>query len=168
MSKNGVIGRGQRLPWRLPSEMQHFVRTTMGKPVIMGRKTFETMKAPLAGRTNIVVTRNPHYAREGIHVATDLEGAIALGQAQCVVDGRDEIMVAGGAQIYALALPRATRLYVTVVEAVLEGDTRFPPLDFDAWRELHRETFAADAANSHDYSISVWERRVPLPECERP
>lgn len=160
MSRNGVIGRGQRLPWRLPREMQFFVRTTMGKPVIMGRKTFESMKAPLAGRTNIVITRDPSYRREGIKVATDLAGAIALAEAQCQVDGGDEIMVAGGAEIYALALPVATRLYVTTVDVELEGDTHFPDIDFGAWRELSREEFAADAANSHAYSIAVLERKA--------
>ena len=90
MSKNGVIGRDQRLPWRLPKEMQFFVRTTMGKPVIMGRKTFESMKAPLAGRTNIVITRDPSYAREGVKVAADLDAALAIAQAQCALDGRDK------------------------------------------------------------------------------
>lgn len=161
MSNNGVIGRGQRLPWRLPSEMQFFVRTTMGKPVIMGRKTFESMKAPLAGRTNIVITRDVDYRREGIKVAGDLAGAVALAEAQCLLDGRDEIMVAGGAEIYALALPIATRLYVTTVDADIDGDTYFPDVDFGQWQELSRETFAADAANSHAYSIAVLERKAP-------
>lgn len=159
MSKNGVIGRGQRLPWRLPKEMQFFVATTMGKPVIMGRKTFESMKAPLAGRTNIVITRDPGYRRAGVQVAANLAEAIALGKAQCLVDGRDEIMVAGGAEIYALALPVATRLYVTTVDVELEGDTYFPAMDFAGWRELRRENFPADAANSHAYSIALFERK---------
>jgi len=158
MSTNGVIGRGQRLPWRLPAEMQHFVRTTMGKPVIMGRKTFESMKAPLAGRTNIVISGDADYQREGIRVAQDLQGAIAIAEAQCLVDGRDEIIVAGGAQIYALALPVATRLYVTVVETDVEGDTHFPDVDFSQWEQLSSEQFAAVRANSHAYTISVWER----------
>lgn len=158
MSRNGVIGRGQRLPWRLPKEMQFFVRTTMGKPVIMGRKTFESMKAPLAGRTNIVITRDSRYNRQGIKVAADLDAAIALAEAQCLVDGRDEVMVAGGAQIYALALPLATRLYVTTVEVELEGDTHFPDVDFSGWRELSSEYFAADAANSHAFTIALFER----------
>jgi dihydrofolate reductase len=159
MSRNRIIGRDQRLPWRLPKEMQFFVSTTMGKPVIMGRKTFESMKAPLAGRTNIVITRDTHYHREGIKVAANLSGAIALGEAQCAADGGDEIMVAGGAQIYALALPLATRLYATTVDVELEGDTLFPDIDFSVWQELSREDFPADAANSHAFSIAVLERR---------
>jgi dihydrofolate reductase len=163
MSTNGVIGRGQRLPWRLPKEMQFFVRTTLGKPVIMGRKTFESMKAPLPGRTNIVVTRDEDYQREGIKVANDLAGALVQAEAQCLVDGRDEIMVAGGAQIYALALPIATRLYVTTVDADIQGDTFFPELDLDGWQELSQESFAADAANSHAYSIAIYERLVQAP-----
>ena len=158
MSKNGVIGRDQRLPWRLPKEMQFFVRTTMGKPVIMGRKTFESMKAPLAGRTNIVVTRDRNYAREGVKVAADLETALAIARAQCELDGRDEIIVAGGAEIYAMALPVATRLYVTTVDIDVEGDTHFPPLDFSDWQQVGAETHPEDDANSHAFTIAVYER----------
>lgn len=158
MSKNGVIGRDQRLPWRLPKEMQFFVRTTMGKPVIMGRKTFESMKAPLAGRTNIVITRDATYSREGIKVAADLDAALALAQAQCLVDGRDEIIVAGGAQIYALALPIATRLYATTVDVEVEGDTHFPDFDLAEWRQVGTQTHPQDAANSHAFTITVYER----------
>ena len=163
MSRNGVIGRGNRLPWRLPKDMQFFMATTMGKPVIMGRRTFESMKAPLPGRTNIVITRNADYHREGIKVAHDLSAALALAEAQCLIDGRDEIMVAGGADIYRLALPVATRLYVTTVDADLDGDTFFPEIDFKQWREVRSESFPADAANSYPFTIAVFERPGPAP-----
>jgi dihydrofolate reductase len=162
MSRNRVIGRGARLPWRLPKDMQFFVATTMGKPVIMGRRTFETMKAPLAGRTNIVITRNADYHRQGIKVAGDLDAALALAQEQCAIDGCDEIVVAGGADIYRLALPAATRLYVTLIDADVEGDTFFPEIDFQQWREVKRESFPADAANGYPFSISVFERPDPV------
>lgn len=158
MSRNGVIGRGNRLPWRLPREMRFFMVTTMGKPVIMGRRTFESMKTPLSGRTNIVVTRNVDFCAQGVKIANDLPSALALAEAQCAADGGDEIMVAGGADIYRLALPMATRLYMTTIEADVEGDTFFPEIDFEQWREVSRDSFAADAANSYPYSITVLER----------
>ena len=160
LSENQVIGAGGQLPWRLSADLKRFKRLTMNHHIIMGRKTFESMKAPLAGRTNIVITRDPGYQRAGIQVAANLAQAIALAEAQCLVDGRDEIMVAGGAEIYALALPLATRLYVTTVDVELEGDTYFPDIDFAAWRELSRESFPADAANSHAYTIALFERKA--------
>ena len=159
MSLNGVIGRGNRLPWRLPKEMRHFMAVTMGKPVIMGRRTFESMKVPLPGRTNIVVTRDTNYQRPGVKVANDLNGALALAE-ECLSDDHDEIMVAGGAEIYRLALPVANRLYMTTVEAEFEGDTFFPPMDLDQWREVRRESFTADGANGYPFSIAVLERRA--------
>ncbi|MDH3643283.1 MAG: dihydrofolate reductase [Gammaproteobacteria bacterium] len=158
MSRNRVIGRGNTLPWRLPTEMRSFMATTMGKPVIMGRRTFESMKAPLPGRTNIVVTRDREYHRQGIKVAHDFEGALELARSQCRIDGVREIMVAGGADIYRLALPVATRLYMTVVDADIEGDTFFPEFDLGAWRQVRSETYAADGSNDYPFSISVLER----------
>jgi dihydrofolate reductase len=161
MSNNGVIGRDNGLPWRLPKDMKFFMATTMGKPVIMGRRTFETMKAPLPRRTNIVVTRNADYQPPGVKVAGDLDAAVALAEIQCRVDGVDEIMIAGGADIYRLALPIATRLYRTTVDADVEGDTFFPDMDTALWREVSCESFPADAANSYPFSISVLERLEP-------
>jgi dihydrofolate reductase len=162
MSANGVIGRGHRLPWRLPKDMQFFQATTMGKPVIMGRKTFESMKAPLPGRTNIVLTRDPNYrcrqGRAGIRVVHDLDEALAVARAQCEIDGQSEVMVAGGAAVYADALDRADRLYVTRVDAELEGDTFFPTIDFAAWREVSLERYASDETHSYAFTIAVFER----------
>ena len=115
MAENRVIGRDNTLPWRLPDDMRHFMNTTMGKPVLMGRKTFESMKSALPGRTNIVMTRDPNWHREGVKVVADLDAGIELAESQGLIDGVDEIMIIGGAEIYALALPRATRLYLTQV-----------------------------------------------------
>lgn len=182
MAENGVIGRDGSLPWRLPKDMQFFMAATMGKPVIMGRKTFETMKAPLPGRTNIVMTRDQSY-QQGLdskppdtktpdtrtpdtktpdtrtRVVDNFAAALKLAKAQCEVDGVSEIMVAGGAEIYRLGLAVATRLYVTRVHAELEGDTWFPEVDWSAWEVARLETFDADEKHSHPFSISVYNRR---------
>jgi dihydrofolate reductase len=158
MSDNGVIGRDSSLPWRLPKDMQFFMTATMGKPVIMGRKTFESMKAPLPGRTNIVMTREPDYARAGVTVVGNFAEALKAAKAQCEVDGVDEIMVAGGAEIYRLGLVVATRLYVTRVHAQVEGDTRFPEVDWSLWDEARVESFPPDERHSHPFSICVYNR----------
>lgn len=158
MSRNRVIGREGGLPWRLSTDMQHFMTTTMGKPVIMGRKTFETMKAPLPGRTNIVITRDRRYRRPGVRVVHGLEEALAVAARQCAADGCDEIMVAGGADVYRRALPVASRLYVTIVEADVEGDTFFPEIDFGDWREVSRRRYPADATNDYPFSLITLER----------
>lgn len=133
MAENRVIGRDNSLPWRLPNDMRHFMQTTMGRPVIMGRKTFESMKAPLPGRTNIVMTQNPLWQREGVQVVATLDEAFALAESQGVIDGIDEVMVIGGAQVYELALPMADRLYLTLVHAEPQGDVFFPNVDLSAW-----------------------------------
>lgn len=161
MADNGVIGRDNALPWRLPMDMQFFMTATMGKPVIMGRKTFETLKAPLPGRTNIVLTRDPAYHREGTQVVANFAEALKAAKARCEADGVQEIMVAGGAEIYRLGLMVATRLYVTRVHAELEGDTFFPEVDWSAWTEARTESFPADDRHSHPFSISVYNRTPP-------
>ena len=127
MAENRVIGRNNSLPWRLPHDMRHFMKTTMGRPVIMGRKTFESMKSPLPGRTNIVLTQNAQWQRDGVQVVATLDEAIALAESQSLIDGVDEVMVIGGAQIYELALPLADRLYLTTVHAEPQGDVFFRP-----------------------------------------
>ena len=158
MSDEGVIGRGNALPWRLPKDMQFFMTATMGKPVIMGRKTFESMKAPLPGRTNIVMSRDPVYARQGVKVVSNFAEALKAAKAQCLVDGVEEIMVAGGAEIYRLGLAVATRLYVTRVHGQVDGDTHFPEVDWSRWREARIESFEADERHSHPFSIGVYNR----------
>ena len=144
MAENRVIGRDNTLPWRLPDDMRHFMNTTMGKPVLMGRKTFESMKSALPGRTNIVMTRDPNWHREGVKVVADLDAGIELAESQGLIDGVDEIMIIGGAEIYALALPRATRLYLTQVHAEPQGDVFFPELDLSAWELVMQKKCYAD------------------------
>ncbi len=158
MSRNRLIGRGGSLPWRLPRDLSFFARTTMGKPVILGRKTFETLKSPLAGRTNIVLTRDRQYRAEGVQIAEDMESAISIAEAQCVVDGQNEIIVAGGADVYEAALPIATRLYLTLVDAQIDGDTFFPQIQIEDWRKIAVENFEADSEHSHSFSITMYER----------
>lgn len=158
MADNGVIGLNNGLPWRLPVDMKHFMTTTLGKPVVMGRKTLESMKSPLPGRTNIVLTRDPNWQRDGVLVVRDMPAAMALAEQQGLIDGVDEVMVIGGAEIYALALPMAERLYVTRVNAQPAGDVYFPPIDLGAWRLLSQQQHAADERHSAACLIEVYER----------
>ena len=158
MAENRVIGRDNSLPWRLPNDMRHFMKTTMGRPVIMGRKTFESMKAPLPGRTNIVLTQNSQWRREGVQFVATLDEAIALAESQCVIDGVDEVMIIGGAQIYELALPIADRLYLTVVHAEPAGDVLFPHFDLDHWRVVAEERCEADERHSSAFTFQTLER----------
>ena len=158
MAENRVIGRDNSLPWRLPGDMRHFMRVTMGKPVLMGRKTFESMKAPLPGRTNIVVTRDQGWQRDGVKVVHSLAEGLELAEQQALIDGQEELMVIGGADIYALALPEADRLYVTHVHARPEGDVVFPEGDLASWRLVSSERFEADDKHSSAYTVAVYER----------
>ena len=145
---NGVIGRDNALPWRIPADLAHFKRLTLGKPVIMGRRTFESIGRPLPGRTNIVLTRDPAWRADGVVVAGSLADAL---------DGQVNVAVIGGAQVYADALPLATRVHLTEVHMAPEGDTRLPAFDGD-WRETGREDHAADGTTPA-YSFVTLERR---------
>jgi dihydrofolate reductase len=159
MTRNGVIGRDNDLPWRLPRDMKHFMNTTRGHPVIMGRRTFESMnRRPLPGRTNIVVTRHADYRAPGILVAENLAQALALAERQCRQDGVDEAFITGGAGLYAEGLGVADRLYVTEIEAEVEGDTFFPEVDWSQWRCLDRVAYPADADHDYAFTISTFER----------
>jgi dihydrofolate reductase len=158
MSQNRVIGRNNALPWYLPEDLKYFKQITMGKPIIMGRKTWESIGRPLPGRTNIVITRDPSFAAEGVKVVHSLDEAIRMAEKICLINGSDEAVVMGGAEIYALALPRADRLYMTQVHAEVHGDAFFPEFDLDSWEELGREDFKASGANPYDYSFVVLER----------
>ncbi len=158
MADNGVIGADGGLPWRLQKDMQFFMAVTMGKPLIMGRRTFESMKAPLAGRTNIVITRQADYAREGVTVVGNFAEALRAAKAKAEVDGQEEIMVIGGAEIYRLGLAVASKLYVTRVAASPEGDTVFPEVDWSAWTETSTESFEADDKNQYPFRISIYSR----------
>lgn len=151
-SENNVIGRAGGMPWRLPADLKHFKRTTMGKPLIMGRRTFETIGRALPGRRNIVVTRRGGIDAEGIETASDLDAALARAG-----DG-PEIMLMGGGTLYRAALERADRIYLTRIHARIEGDTFFPELSERDWRTVSCEKRPADEKNAHDMSFIVLER----------
>lgn len=152
MSRNGLIGRDGGLPWRLPADLAHFKSVTMGHPIVMGRKTHESIGRPLPGRLNIVVTRRRGYTAHGCEVASSIDAAIE------VAGDVDEIMVVGGAALYADVLPRAQRIYLTEVNADLAGDTFFPPFNREQWGEVSRESHSADDRNEFDYSFIVLDR----------
>lgn len=160
MSRNRVIGAAGGLPWHLPDEMRHFQRTTLDKPVIMGRRTFATMAEPLPRRSNIVLTRSADFSHPGVAVARDLTDALAVASEICVRDGCEEAMVIGGAQVYTLALPEADRLYQTIIDAEFEGDTYFPEYPEDDWLEVERHAHPVDERHAYPYTIRLLERVV--------
>lgn len=159
MARNGVIGRDNALPWRLPADLQHFKALTTGHPVLMGRKTFESLGRPLANRTNIVVTRDANYAPAGAQVAHSLDEALAIATAYLPADR--QVFVIGGENLYTQMLPRAERLYVTLVDAEVDGDARFPALDWQQWRELERREHPADDRNRYACRFLTLERKAP-------
>ena len=160
IAENGVIGREGGLPWRLSSDLKRFKAGTMGKPIIMGRKTWQGLGRPLPGRLNIVVTRDRAFRAEGAEVAASLEDAIVLAKARArCMAGADEICVIGGGEIYAQALPLADRLKVTHVLGEVEGDTRFPPIDPEIWQIASAEDFPAGEKDTHATRYTVYERR---------
>ncbi|QJQ96885.1 MULTISPECIES: dihydrofolate reductase [Halomonadaceae] len=138
LARNRVIGVDNQLPWYLPEDLKFFKAMTQGKPLVMGRKTFASIGRPLPGRLNIVVTRDPAFSHPGVRVCHDLASALELADQQAIIDGVDEIMVMGGAQIYAQALVLASRLYLTEVDVEVEGDAHFPSLTPDEWQEVQR------------------------------
>lgn len=158
MAENRVIGRDNKLPWYLPNDLKYFKRVTTGKPVIMGRKTYESIGRPLPNRSNIVISRQAGYQAAGCQVVSTLDEALELAEAQLDISGGEEVIVMGGAEIYALALPRADRLYVTLVHAEVAGDAYFPAIDLAAWQEQGREDYAAEGPNPYDYSFVVYDR----------
>jgi len=157
-AENGVIGKDNALPWQISSDLKYFKEKTMGKPIIMGRKTFQSIGRPLPGRVNIVITRDKTFAPEGVITAFSLEMALDVGKNLAMAKGLDEVMVIGGAQIYALCLPDADRLYLTRVHGDVTGDTHFPALNAGDWLEASHETFKAAEKDSHDYSLIVLDR----------
>lgn len=158
VAENGVLGKNNALPWYLPEDLKYFRQTTMGKPIVMGRKTFESIGKPLPGRSNIVVSRNPDYRAEGVTVVGSLPEALELATDIAVIDGKDELMVIGGAAIYAAAIPLADRLYITEVHAEVAGDAHLPEVDWSEWQELARERHAAAEPNPYDFSFVVYQR----------
>jgi dihydrofolate reductase len=158
VADNGVIGRDNGLPWHLPEDLRYFKRITMGKPIVMGRKTFESIGRALPGRTNIVISRNEQFAPDGVLLAASLDEALLLARQLADEQGVGEAVIIGGAQIYALALPRADRLYVTRVHATPEGDTLLPPVDWAQWVETSCERNTASDDNHFDFSFVVYDR----------
>lgn len=153
MANNRVIGIENRLPWRLPADMKHFRALTMGKPVLMGRKTFESIGKPLPGRTNIVVSLDPNFHPEGVLVTRSIDDALLVGQ------NAKEIMVIGGASFYAQLLPRAHYLYITEIHHDFSGDAFFPEWDPVEWREIQRQDHTASGDNIYPYSFITLVRR---------
>jgi len=153
MDREGLIGRGDALPWRLPADLRHFKALTMGKPILMGRRTFESIGRPLPGRHNIVLSRDPGFHPEGVTVVRDLDEAVAAaGEA-------GELMVIGGANVYAQLLDRADRMELTEIDHVFEGDVRFPDFDRHRWAVVREESHAPDEANPWPYRFITLERR---------
>ena len=153
VADSGVIGRDNGLPWHLPEDLKRFKRLTMGKPMVMGRRTFESIGKPLPGRLNIVVTRDTNYRREGVTAVHDVDGALrAAGDAP-------EVMVIGGAELFRALLPRAGRIHLTRVHGNIEGDVMWPALDERDWAVVERETHAADERHAYAMTFEVWEKR---------
>ncbi|MBL0480370.1 type 3 dihydrofolate reductase [Aeromonas veronii] len=155
MAHDRVIGKDNQMPWHLPADLAHFKRVTLGKPVLMGRKTFESIGRPLPGRRNLVISRNPGYQAEGIEVVGSVEAALALLAGSSV----EELMVIGGGHLYAEMLPSADCLYLTQIDLAVEGDTRFPAFDDGQWQRVDCESHPADEKNPHPYSFETWQRR---------
>ena len=157
--RNGVIGAEGDLPWRLPSDLKQFKANTLGKPVVMGRKTWETLPfKPLPGRANIVVTRQADYRAEGAFVAGDLGAAFDEAFMRADMDKVDEVCVIGGAQIYAATIEQADLLYLSEVEAEPEGEAKFPEFDEGRWREVRREAFKAGPQDDCGFTFRLLER----------
>ncbi|MCQ1061065.1 type 3 dihydrofolate reductase [Photobacterium sp. DNB23_23_1] len=151
MAKARIIGKDNAMPWHLPADFTWFKKVTMGKPVVMGRKTFESIGRPLPGRHNIVISRNADYQAEGVTVVADINAAKqAAGDV-------DELMVIGGGSIYAACLEEADRLYLTFIDLDVEGDTQFPDWG-ENWQEVHCESYTADEKNAHDMRFVILER----------
>ena len=153
MAHNRVIGRNNSLPWHLPADLQHFKRVTMGKSIIMGRKTWESLPGLLPNRRHIVVTRQSGYPAKGAETASGLQQAIELA------GDVDEVMIVGGAMLYKLALPIADQLYITLVDADIEGDATFPGFDMSLWREVSRDHFPPDDKNRYGMEFAQLIRK---------
>jgi dihydrofolate reductase len=159
VAENGVIGAHSRIPWRLPSDLAHFRRTTIGKPVIMGRRQFETVGKPLPGRTNLVVSRRVGYQPEGVIVINDLDAAIEHGLAIAEMERASEVMLIGGGEIYAQAMARTGRLHISHVALRPEGDVFFPAIDPAVWEVVAEPAVTPSPKDEASYRIAVYERR---------
>lgn len=159
VAENGVIGSDQTIPWRVPSDMAFFKRTTMGKPVVMGRKQYETVGKPLPGRANIVVTRQPDYQPEGVLVFHDVDTAVEKARDIAAAEGVDEIMIIGGGELYAQLMDRADRLYITHIDLSPAGDVRFPAIAPEQWVVVDLPEVTPSPKDEAMYRVKVYERR---------
>ncbi|CCB67100.1 MULTISPECIES: dihydrofolate reductase [unclassified Hyphomicrobium] len=159
VSENGVIGRDGALPWRLSSDLKTFRRLTMDKPIVMGRKTFDSIGKPLDGRDNIVITRDPAFEVAGVSTCESVADALTLARVLAKTRGADEIMVIGGVQVFEAALPVADRIYLTRVHADVEGDRHFGALDAAEWRELSSEPLPQGPRDDHAATLVVYDRQ---------
>jgi dihydrofolate reductase len=160
VAENGVIGQGGGLPWRLKSDLRHFRAVTMGKPVVMGRKTYLSIGKPLAGRTNIAVSRNPDFAAPGVVAAPSVAAALAAARGDALRRGADAIAVIGGADLYAQTIARADRLVISRVHLRPEGDTMFPVIDQTLWQEVERTEHDPEPGEPAGFTHLVYERRA--------
>lgn len=155
-ANNRVIGRENKMPWHLPNDLKYFKHVTMGKPIIMGRKTYDSIGRPLPGRSNIVVTRQTDWQPDGVNVVHSLAEGIAC--AESLPRDDEEVIVIGGSQIYRAALPQAQRIYLTEIHADFDGDAFFPEISRDEWKEVGRDKHFADSANPYDHTFIVLDR----------
>jgi dihydrofolate reductase len=158
-SQNRVIGRDGDMPWHLTEDLKFFKRTTMGKPIVMGRKTFASIGKPLPGRVNIVITRDPDFKFEGVLIARSLEEGISMGRDAAKENGVEEVMVIGGGEIYRGAMAQADRVYLTQVHAEVSGETFFPEIDPSQWREAERSEVQVDQASGLEFTWMTWDRK---------
>lgn len=156
-STNRVIGNNNELPWRLPQDLKYFKQVTMGKPILMGRKTYDSIGRPLPGRKNIVITRQVDWCADGVTLADSLSSAIALARQHAAANDLSEVMIIGGAQIYSEALELADKLYLTQVHAEIQGDAFFPELD-DSWCEIERTDCVDDSDVKLEFSFLVLQK----------
>lgn len=159
VSENGVIGRAGSLPWRLSSDLKAFRRLTINKPIIMGCRTFQSIGKPLDGRDNIVVTRDSAFDVDGVSTCETISDALTLGRVLAKTRGADEIMVIGGAEVYATAFPVADRIYLTRVHARIEGDRHFVPIDATEWCETSREPLSKGPHDDHAANLFIYDRQ---------
>lgn len=160
MSQNGVIGNNNGLPWKLSADLKYFKATTMGKPLIMGRKTHESIGRALPGRVNIVITRNKTLQINDCEVVHSIDDAIKLATSACAANKTDEAFIIGGAQLYKQAINVADKLYLTQVQANIDGDTKFPEFDQTQWQLLKQTDHSADDANQYDYSFIQFQKLI--------
>ncbi|RDI46503.1 dihydrofolate reductase [Aquicella lusitana] len=156
LSENRVIGKNNQLPWHLPADLKHFKALTTGHPIVMGRKTYDSIGKPLPQRTNIIMTRDSSFQAPGCRIVNSIEEAKAVAEKEQA----EELFIIGGAQIYSQLLPITQRLYLTIVHQMFEGDAFFPDLNMSEWSETERETHRSDEKNPYDYSFVRLERII--------